>query len=65
LLVFWFFCFLAALGIEFQASYLLAKPSNTSAMPLVLLLLVCLSERVGCFCPGQPRTMILLPLFPE
>jgi hypothetical protein len=31
-------------------------------MPLILLLLVCFSDRVSNFCPSWPQTMILLPL---
>jgi hypothetical protein len=29
------------------------------------LLLVCFSDRISCFCSGQPGTMILLPPPPK
>jgi hypothetical protein len=48
------------LGIELRALHLLGKWFTKWAEPPVLLLSVCFSERVSCFCPGCLCTGILL-----
>jgi hypothetical protein len=55
----------AVLGIGLRVSCLQDNHSTTWAIPLVLLLLVCFSERVLSFCPDWVQTMILLRLHPE
>jgi hypothetical protein len=46
-------------------SILLGKHSTTWTMAPVLLLLICFSNRVSCFCLDHPWTSVLLPLPPQ
>jgi hypothetical protein len=57
-----FFC-VWILTIKLRALHLLSKHSTTWAMPHVLLLLTCFSDKASCFLPQVwPLTEILLPI---
>jgi hypothetical protein len=63
--IYLFFYCMAVQKIKLRASHSTGKRSATWATRLVLLLLVCFSDRVLCFCPSQPSTVILLPPPPK